>query len=191
MLGQVIRHVLFTFCILFSSGCAVAQAAPSDEDLIAEELLAMELRDQEVRSAQKVDVNEVLRVDAQNTQRLNEIMKSMGWPRISVVGRKAADAAALLALHADRDPQFQRRALELMQPLVEMKEVYPEQFAYLWDRTHVPQRFGTQGGCHGTAWLPDEVEDPAQVESRRTAMNMRPLSEYVAIASEMLCQAMQ
>lgn len=189
MLGQVIRYVPLTLCMLFSSGCAVAQAAPSDEDLIAEELVAMELRDQEVRSAQKVDVNEVLRVDAQNTQRLNQIMKSMGWPRISVVGRKAADAAALLALHADRDPQFQRRALELMQPLVEMKEVNPEQFAYLWDRTHAPQRFGTQGGCHGTAWVPDEVEDPAQVESRRAAMGMRPLSDYVAIASEMLCRA--
>ncbi|WP_315385986.1 DUF6624 domain-containing protein [uncultured Stenotrophomonas sp.] len=191
MLGQVIRYVPLILCILSSSGCAVAQAAPFDEDRIAEELVAMELRDQEVRSAQKVDVDEVLRVDAQNTQRLNEIMKSMGWPRISAVGRKAADAAALLALHADRDPQFQRRALELMQPLVETKEVNPEQFAYLWDRTHVPQRFGTQGGCSGTAWAPGEIEDPAQVESRRAAMGMRPLSEYVAIASEMLCQAKQ
>jgi len=189
VLGQIIRYVPLAVCILSSSGIAVAQAAPSHEDRIAEELVAMELRDQEVRSAQKVDVNEVLRVDAQNTQRLNEIMRSMGWPRISAVGRKAADAAALLALHADRDPQFQRRALELMQPLVEMKEVNPEQFAYLWDRTHVPQRFGTQGGCRGTAWAPDEIEDPAQVESRRAAMGMRPLSEYVALASEMLCQA--
>lgn len=189
MLGQIIRYVPLAFCISFTNGCAVAQAAPSDEDRIAEELVAMELRDQEVRSVQKVDVNEVLRVDAQNTQKLNEIMKSMGWPRISAVGGKAADAAALLALHADRDPQFQRRALELMQPLVEIKEVNPEQFAYLWDRTHTPQRFGTQGGCHGTAWAPDEIEDPAQVESRRAAMGMGPLSEYVAIATEMLCKA--
>lgn len=191
MLGQVIRYVPLTFCIFLSTGCAVATAAPFNQDRIAKELVAMEIWDQEVRGAQKVDVNEVLRVDAQNTQRLNEIMKSMGWPRISAVGRKAADAAALLALHADRDPQFQHRALELMQPLVEMKEVNPAQFAYLWDRTHVPQRFGTQGGCHGTAWRPDEVEDPAQVESRRAAMGMRPLSEYVAIASEMLCKAKQ
>lgn len=189
MLGQAIRYVLLTLCILFFTGRAAAQVARFDEDRIADELVAMELRDQEVRSAQKVDVNEVLRVDAQNIQRLDEIMKSMGWPRISAVGRKAADAAALLALHADRNPQFQRRALELMQPLVEIKEVNPEQFAYLWDRTHVPQRFGTQGGCHGTAWVPDEAEDPAQVESRRAAMGMRPLSDYVAIASEMLCQA--
>jgi len=191
VLGQVTKFVLLTLCILSFCGHAVAQAARSDQDRIADELIAMELRDQEVRSAQKVDVNEVLRVDAQNTQRLDAIMKSMGWPRISAVGRKAADAAALLALHADRNPQFQRRALELMQPLVEIKEVNPEQFAYLWDRTHVPQRFGTQGGCHGTAWVPDEVEDPAQVESRRAAMGMRPLSDYVAIASEMLCQARQ
>ncbi len=191
MLGQVTKFVLLTLCILSFCGHAVAQAARSDQDRIADELIAMELRDQEVRSAQKVDVNEVLRVDAQNTQRLDAIMKSMGWPRISAVGRKAADAAALLALHADRNPQFQRRALELMQPLVEIKEVNPEQFAYLWDRTHVPQRFGTQGGCNGTAWVPDVVEDPAQVESRRAAMGMRPLSDYVAIASEMLCQARQ
>lgn len=191
MLGQVIKYGLLAFCILFFGGRTVAQAAPSDESRIAEELLAMELRDQEVRSAQQVDVNEVLSVDARNTHRLNEIMTSMGWPRISAVGKKAADAAALLALHADRNPQFQRRALALMQPLVEMKEVDPEQFAYLWDRTHIPQRFGTQGGCFGTAWLPDEVEDAPHVESRRAAMGMRPLSEYVAIASEMLCRARQ
>ncbi|MGH8037722.1 MAG: DUF6624 domain-containing protein [Stenotrophomonas sp.] len=191
MQGNVIRCVLLIFCASLLGGRAVAQVARPDASRIAEELIAMEEKDQEVRSAQKVDVNEVLRVDAQNTHRLNEIMTSMGWPRISVVGKKAADAAALLALHADRHPQFQRRALELMQPLVETKEADPEQFAYLWDRTHIPQRFGTQGGCVGTAWLPDEVEDPAQVESRRAAMGMRPLSDYVAIASEMLCKTKQ
>lgn len=189
MQGRVMWCVFLIFCTLLLCGRAFAQAARHHDDRVAEELLAMEAKDQEVRSARKVDVNEVLRVDAENTQRLNEIMTSMGWPRISEVGKKAADAAALLALHADRNPQFQRRALELMQPLVETKEVDPEQFAYLWDRTHIPQRFGTQGGCFGTAWLPDEAEDAAHVEARRAAMGMRPLSDYVAIASEMLCQA--
>jgi hypothetical protein len=172
--------------VLFS-GRSVAQDSQTPENRIAEELIAMEMRDQEVRSAQKVDVNEVLSVDAYNTHRLNEIMKSTGWPRISAVGKRAADAAALLALHADRNPQFQRQALALMQPLIETKEADPAQFAYLWDRTHSPQRFGTQGGCVGSTWRPDELEDAAQVETRRAAMGMTPLSEYVAIASQMLC----
>jgi hypothetical protein len=50
--------------------------------------------------------------------------------------------------------------------------------AYLYDRTHTPQRYGTQGECtdHG-AWAPREIEDPKHVDQRRTEVGLSPIAE--------------
>jgi hypothetical protein len=56
----------------------------------------------------------VATVDADNLAWLKEVVAEVGWPGQSMVGEDGAHAAWLLAQHADQDPAFQRRCLELL-----------------------------------------------------------------------------
>lgn len=55
------------------------------------------------------------RLTARHGDRLGEIMDEYGWPTAEMVGEEAARAAWLIAQHADRQLDVQRRALHLMQ----------------------------------------------------------------------------
>lgn len=149
------------------------------------ELLAMEAEDQALRLAKPVDVKAIVAADAKHTARMKTIVTVHGWPTSSLVGSDGASAAWLLVQHADADPDFQRMALELMEPLLASGEIKSQEYAYLWDRTHQPQRYGTQGSCSGQTWTPDAIEQPESVDARRRGMGMGPLTEYVQIASTM------
>jgi hypothetical protein len=97
-----------------------------------------------------------------------------------MVGEEAAKDAWLLAQHADSDKAFQLKVLALMEPLVQQHQASPKDYAYLYDRTHYPQRYGTQGTCVSrTEWQPFEIDDIAHVEERRRALKMPPLADYV------------
>lgn len=171
------------FLVLALAACASAPAGNSDA--LARELLAMEARDQELRGASPIDVPAVMAADAAHTARMKAIIAEHGWPSASKVGAEAASAAWLLVQHADADPAFQRSMLELMAPMLATGEIKPQHYAYLWDRTHEPQKYGTQGKCEGASWVPRAIEDPARVDAERAAMKMPPLAEYAAMASEM------
>lgn len=58
------------------------------------------------------------RLTARHGDRLGEIMDEYGWPTAALVGEEAARAAWLIAQHADRQLDVQRRALQLMQQAV-------------------------------------------------------------------------
>src|SRR5262245_38888508 len=58
------------------------------------------------------------RLTARHADRLNEIMDVHGWPTADLVGEDAARAAWLIAQHADRQLDVQRRALRLMEQAV-------------------------------------------------------------------------
>lgn len=58
------------------------------------------------------------RLTARHGDRLGEIMAEHGWPTAELVGEEAARAAWLIAQHADRQLDIQRRALRLMQQAV-------------------------------------------------------------------------
>src|SRR4051794_19546723 len=68
-------------------------------------------------------VEKLTAIDHKNTARLKEIVDKHGWPGKSLVGTAGAQDAWLLVQHADRDPAFQKRCLELMTPLVAKGEV--------------------------------------------------------------------
>jgi len=86
-------------------------------------------------------------IDAANTGWLRAIVESRGWPTRSLVGEDGARAAWLLAQHADEDPDFQLRCLELMS-CADPAEVDAVNLAYLTDRVQLAlgqeQTFGTQ-----------------------------------------------
>lgn len=159
---------------------------------LRDELLEMEALDQAPRRAG--DLKGMAQADQRNLPRLKEIIAKHGWPRISMVGERAAGAAFLIAQHAVHDRPFQLQVLALMEALVEQGEVRPREYAYLYDRTHEPQRYGTQGSCTGPGvWKPREIEDAAHVDARRAAVGMIPatLAEYAAEVGKHLCRHAQ
>lgn len=113
--------------------------------------------------------------DQANTEWLAKIVAVEDWPRRSKVGPNAANAAWLLAQHADNDPAFQLKALRLMTPLVAQKDVDPQQFAMLTDRVELKlsgrQRYGTQWTCTAGKRepLPLTQDDAATDRLRKTA----------------------
>ena len=166
--------------------CAVgfaAHAAVPTQPALRDELLKMGEHDQEVRHATDQEgMRKWREADAANQARLKQIVDQYGWPTYAMVGEKAATAAWLLAQHADSDKAFQLKVLALMEPLVRQRQASGKDYAYLYDRTHYPQRYGTQGTCVSREeWQPFEIDDIDHVEERRRALGMPPLADYVKL----------
>jgi hypothetical protein len=103
------------------------------DDALRTELLALEEADQAFRR----HMNELMEEEVARTRRIREIVESHGWPGRSLVGEDGAAAAWLLVQHADDDPAFQERALELMRTAVDAGDADAQQLAYLVDRVRV------------------------------------------------------
>jgi uncharacterized protein DUF6624 len=179
-----------TWCIAaLALGAAVAQPGLRDE------LLAMVSIDQKARQRvvesnfkdEKALAN-MAALDAKHTARLKQMVAAYGWPGKTLVGERAAHAAWLLVQHADADPAFQRRCLELMEKLPG-GDVRAQDVAYLTDRVLLaegrPQRFGTQFEKNAAGkWVPKTLDDPQHVDDRRRAVGLEPLAEYARRMAE-------
>lgn len=159
-----------------------------DEDQRARNVLMSFFR--QVKDHQQVQASpderhatdKVVRIDQDNTQWLKNIVDRHGWPGQSLAGQQGAAAAWLLVQHADRDPSFQRRCLDLMTAM-SPGEVEPQHIAYLTDRVLLaegaPQLYGTQlQQAHGV-YQPCYQADPQGVDQRRAAMGLPPLADYL------------
>jgi Family of unknown function (DUF6624) len=91
---------------------------------------------------------EAARIDVANTDRLRAIIAEHGWPGRVLVGDEGAEAAWLIAQHADSQLDFQREALALLERAVHDGDAPASHLAYLTDRVRMnegrPQLFGTQ-----------------------------------------------
>ncbi len=184
------RPYVWVLITLSLPGAQGAEPTVPTNLMLRDELLELRRVDQEIRTPGHTIVGNEMDIDARNTARLKEIVVKYGWPTNSMVGEEGAAAAWLLAQHADQDPDFQRRVLALMEILLPQGEVNRSQYAYLYDRTHRPQRYGTQGDCASPGkWEPREIEDPEHVDERRASMAINPgkLSEYIQFISK-LCE---
>ncbi len=133
-------------------------------------------------------------IDSLNRDELKGLLKHYDWFKISEFGSAADQAAWLLAQHADRDLEFQKQVLLILEKLFPLGETSGANFAYLYDRVAVaenrPQRFGTQGRCVGPGrWEPWPSEDPQNLQARRDAMGLGPLEENIRRVS-MQCHGM-
>ena len=128
-------------------------------------------------------------LDRKHTTRMKEIVDKHGWPGKSLVGAGGAHDAWLLVQHADKDRAFQKRCLELMEPLVAKDEVSKQDFAYLMDRVLVAegkkQRYGTQFKEENGAMVPQPIEDEANIDKRRAAIGLSTMAEYKKLIDEM------
>jgi hypothetical protein len=166
-----------------------------DEELRAE-LLARREEDQRIRRTAMEAADKATgrlpddlgaewhRIDTANTEWLNDVVDTSGWPGRTLVGKDGAQAAWLLAQHADQDRDLQRKFLDLLRAAVTEGEAEGRDLAYLEDRVRVadgrPQLYGTQFQGMGEDLAPHPIEDPDQLDERRAAVGLPPFAEYEA-----------
>ncbi|MGH7744418.1 MAG: DUF6624 domain-containing protein [Candidatus Dormibacteria bacterium] len=177
------------------------ETGPAELPDLAAELLRRQDEDQQARTAltpfyhqtrdrhqaqagpdERHATDEVVRIDQDNTQWLKNVVDRHGWPGQSLAGHQGAAAAWLLVQHADRDPRFQRRCLDLMRSMPP-DEVEPQHIAYLTDRVLLaegaPQLYGTQLQQANGVYQPCHQADPQGVDQRRAAVGLPPLADYL------------
>lgn len=177
-------------------------ATECDRPDLARELLSM--AEEEIRlrlalgSGGEDAVAAMNAADARHLTRLRVIVDELGWPGETLVGRDGAEAAWLIAQHAD-DPDaipFRRSCLELLARAVEESQADVWHFALLADRVAVAEGLfrrghpGIQpyGHLQGSVALPGLQPEPIpsseRVEENRAAIGLVPLARHLADSEE-------
>lgn len=122
-------------------------------------------------------------IDRAHAERLKALLGQRAWFRRSQIG-SVADQAAVSIVNHSNDLGFQKFVLAKMEPLVGIET--PNGYANLYDRVAVqegrPQRYGTQQAqcIDGKNAPPANVEEPNQLDVRRTQVGLEPMTEYLA-----------
>jgi hypothetical protein len=116
------------------------------------------------------------------TARIAETMTAHGWPGHTLVGEEASSAAWLLVQHADRDVDFQERALALLSAAVERGDASPRDEAYLsrTRRAWAGAVCGTQFHAADGVAVPLPIEDPDGLDERRSRAGLETFAENLA-----------
>lgn len=160
-------------------------------EMLRDELLAMEARDQTVRSELAADGTlwdgyhpRMEAVHRENAARLRQMIARVGWPTEKLVGAHGAHAAWRIAQHAIGEPQFMRSCRQLLATAAARGEVPRWQHAMMDDRIRVfegkPQRYGSQLRDTVNGPAPYTLEDPAHVEAWRKEVGLAPLGELLS-----------
>ena len=154
---------------------------------IAQEIIQMAKLDQKIRKVyilKPTYLKKMKEADRLHLTKIIQIIKQIGWPTISRVGRKASHLAWLLIQHADNDIEFQEYCLGLMKKEVEGREVTKNDIAFLTDRILVnkgmEQTYGTQFyRSKAGKLLPKPIKNINSIDIRRKDMNMQSFSAYL------------
>jgi len=128
-------------------------------------------------------------IDTESRTFIKRMIIEHGWPSYDMVGEDGANAAWLLAQHADAEPEVQEQVLGLMEPLVDQGQASGARFAMLTDRVlsgrREPQVYGTQFGDDIDGVMrPLPTVDWENVDARRARVGLPPIAEYAASMSE-------
>ena len=121
-----------------------------------------------------------------NSSRLRQIIAVFGWPGLTLVGEKGAQAAWRIALHSIGEPAFMRQCRDLIDIASHNGDVPRWQFAIIDDRIRVyegkPQRYGTQLRNGPNGLEPHPLENQARINSMRMHAGLPPLAKTLAKA---------
>jgi 23S rRNA (guanosine2251-2'-O)-methyltransferase len=129
------------------------------------------------------EADALLVVNEANAERLAAIVAEIGWPGLRTVGAAGADAAWMLAQHADRMNEVRRGWLAPLAAAVASGDADPRHLASLSDRIAAvgghPQRYGTivMLAADGEPEFPLPVEDPGALADRRAEIGLPPVTD--------------
>jgi hypothetical protein len=124
---------------------------------------------------------------SENTDRLREIVREYGWPGVSLVGEQGSDAAWLLAQHADRQLDFQREVLPLLERAVDAGEAKPAHVAYLTIAS-VPLKAGASGTAPRLVMFATEPLSRGPSRMPRTSMTGDVPSDWTRVPTTSLAR---
>lgn len=162
---------------------ATALAQNCASDILKGELLQRNETDQAARNKLSAEpqskdaLDQVLRIDRDNTAYLRKMMADCGWPKRSEVGEQAAKSAWRMTQHADMDPQYQVLAAQQLKYAVLGGEADAWDLAVLVDRN---RRLTNQLQVYGMQFmtLPDktirfyDIVTPSQLDARRKEIGL-------------------
>lgn len=132
-------------------------------------------------------INEIAELNNTNSIRLQEIIKQYDWPTIKLVGIKGRDAAFIILQQSDNS--LQESLLPLLQKEFEQGQLSGQKLASFIDimliKSGKKQRYGTQLAIVNGQIVFNEIVDKDNLEKRRKAMNMIPISEYEILLKKM------
>lgn len=112
--------------------------------------------------------------DRKAMHQIKRVFDEVGFPTREMVGIDGVSTAFLLVQHADEDPEFQRRALALAEPLMKTRGMSRRQYAMLADRVALasdqPQIYGTQMTLENGAYVLQPTIDLENLDRRRREM---------------------
>jgi hypothetical protein len=152
-----------------------------DEGLRNELLLRFEKQRNMVKKASQVSDASLwdFELGKADTVFLKRVVKKVGWPTISLVGKDGAQAAWQLLQHSDDDLSFQAHCLELMKQLPS-GEIMLRNIAYMEDRVRKgqgkPQLYGTQYAKADGKAVDIKIEDVENLDKRRLSMGLKPFT---------------
>ena len=127
---------------------------------------------------------EIIKVDAENLTKLEKIIEQYGWPDVRLVGKDASNAAFLILQHGPLTAQ--QKLLPTFREAVASGKARPPDLAMLEDRVRTgegkKQLYGTQitMGPDGKPRV-SPIEDPQNLEARRAAVGLPPMSVYLEL----------
>lgn len=135
------------------------------------------------------ELRRLMEVDDDNAAWLANVIDELGWPGKSLVGEEGSHAAWLLAQHADRYPELQKRCLKLLEQAVAAGEALSGDLAHLTDRVLLAngglQRYGTQITARDGKYMPCRLLDPDTLDQRRAAAGLEPIEAQLARALQL------
>jgi 23S rRNA (guanosine2251-2'-O)-methyltransferase len=132
------------------------------------------------------EADDLIALTTGHAERLAAIVAGDGWPGLTRVAADGADAAWIIAQHADAANDLRRPLLEALAFAVETGDADPRHYACLADRIAVvdsePQRYGTVllRDEDGRATFPVPVADPAALDATRRGLGLPTIDEEVA-----------
>lgn len=183
----------FSRWFLFLAAVSVSSSLLACNTALFDELKAMCEKDQKARLA-VIESGDLLSeegtklietIDLENLLCLKAIIERFGWPGFKLVGEEGADKMWLLVQHCDRDLEFQKACLQLLEDAVAKEDAPKRHLAYLRDRILVneglPQLYGTQMLIIDGQVIPRSIEKESQLDERRADMGLEPFNEYISL----------
>ncbi|MGB5490895.1 MAG: DUF6624 domain-containing protein [Woeseiaceae bacterium] len=144
--------------------------------------------------AHRISTADAVAIDEKSSKYLRELLSEVEWIDIHRFTRPISQHAWILVQHSDDHVDLQKLALSRMEPYLETGGVLKRNYAYLWDRVAVNsaelQRYGTQPdwvSCKDGKLALMPMEDPENVDERRSMMQLGPVQKDLEQMSRQTC----